>query len=100
MAYPVDDGRDELLKCLDICVLRQACKDVVEVDAGILVHHLDKHLEEDGPSQFAGLVRQMGRSVGLELLESVNDALEEHGHLGARRHSVVGGIPEVRQAHG
>ena len=66
VTHSVNDGRDKLFKRLEICVLRQASKDIGEVDARVLVHHLDEHLAEDGPAEFARLVGQMGCSVSLE----------------------------------
>ena len=100
LVYLVDDGSDKFFKCLDIHILQQAVKDVGEVDARVLVHHFDEHLEEDGPAEFVGFIGQMGCSIRMEQLHGINHALKEQGHLGAWRHSVIRRIPEVLQAHG
>ena len=100
LAHSVNDGCDKLFECLEVYILRQASKNIGEVDARVLVHHFDEHLEEDVPTEFAGFVGQMGCSVRLEQLEGVNDALKEHGQLGARRHPIIRRVVEVFQAHG
>ena len=43
---------------------------------------------------------ELGCSVGVEQLQGVDEAIEEHGQSGARGHPVVRRILEVRQAHG
>jgi hypothetical protein len=69
-----------------------------EVDARIIMHHLDEYLAEDGPAKLAGFISQLGRPVGLKLLQSINDAFEEYGQPGASGYPFFNGILEVLQA--
>src|SRR3990170_3264425 len=73
------DGRDKLLERLEVRILWQVAEHVGEVDARIVVHHLDKYLAEDGPAKFARFIGQLGHPIGLEQLQGIDDALEEHG---------------------
>jgi hypothetical protein len=54
--YFLKDGRDKFLKCLEICILRQTIEHVGEVDAKVLVHHLDEHLAEDDSAKLSGFI--------------------------------------------
>ena len=70
-----DDGLDTLFKRRDVRILRQALQRVGEVDGGVL----ERHLGKGTPAEPPGLVGQISCSIGAELLQGVEDALEEQG---------------------
>ena len=74
-----DDGLDTLFERREVRILRQALQCVGEVDAGVPECHLGEHLGQGVPPEPPGLIGQINCSIGAELLQGIEDALEEQG---------------------
>ena len=68
---------DKLFSGLGIHSLRQAFESLGDVKAKVLVHELDKYLEEDVAAECARLAREAGGSLLMMLLQCIDEILKE-----------------------